>query len=304
MTDLSIIIVSFNTKKLLQECLKSVFDNTHGTSLEVFLVDNASTDGSVEMVTEQFPQVKITKNSQNLGFAKANNQAISQARGRYVLLLNSDTKVLDSAIDKMILWMDDHPQVGVSGCQLLNSDRSIQASGGFFPTIPRLICWMLFLDDLPILGRLIKPVHPHTPDFIFTDNLYQQEHFQDWVTGAFFMVRREVIDRIGILDENFFMYVEEMEYCYRAKQAGFEIAYVPSAQVIHYGGGSSGFSSKNAVVGEYQGLRYFYKKHFSFYERGISLLFLKLGAILRWLILGVALRQKEAKEAYGQIVFG
>ncbi|MBI4039593.1 glycosyltransferase family 2 protein [Candidatus Daviesbacteria bacterium] len=304
MTDLSIIVVSFNTKKLLEECLNSVFDDAHATSLEVWVVDNASTDGSVEMVTRRFPQVKIIKNDQNWGFAKANNQAITKTSGRYILLLNSDTEVLDGAIDKMILWMDAHLQVGISTCQLLNSDQSIQASGGFFPTIPRLICWMLFLDDLPVIGKLIKPFHPHSPDFIFADDLYNKEHFQDWVTGAFFMVRRDVVDKIGILDDNFFMYVEEMEYCYRAKQAGFEIAYVPFAQILHHGGGSSGFSSRNAIVGEYKGLVYFYKKHFSFYTTAISVIFLKLGAILRWLIWGVALGRKEAKEAYGQIIFG
>ena len=303
--DLSIIIVSYNTKKLLKDCLKSAFESIEKKQssskfqFEVFVVDNGSKDGSVEMVEKDFPQVKLIENKENLGFAKANNQAIKKAQGRYILLLNSDTIVLGNTLSKMINWMDSHPEVGISSCQLLNPDRSIQATGGYFPTLPRVLAWMFFLDDLPFLGKAIKPFHPHTPQFYTKDKTYTKEQELDWVTGAFFLVRREVFKKIGVLDEKFFMYVEEMEFCFRAKESGFKVVFVPESSIIHLGQRSSRVGSEGAVLGEYRGLLYFYKKHKPGWEIFPLRALLKIGAILRMVIFGL-LKGRKAGAVYAK----
>jgi GT2 family glycosyltransferase len=196
----------------------------------------------------------------------------------------------------MIEFMDKNNKVGIASCQLVSENGDIQPSGGFFPTLSRVFTWMFFLDDLPLVGKLVKPFHPHAPRFYTRNPWYQEEHFQDWVTGAFFLIRKDVIADIGFLDEKFFMYVEEMEYCYRAQKAGWQVVYIPITKIIHFGGKSS--TSKNALVGEYRGLKYFYAKHEPFWKMFFLRFFLKAGAIFRILLFGIMKRNKEAKEAY------
>ena len=300
MNDISVVIVSFNTKALLGACLKSLFAQAGRLTMEVVVIDNASTDGSIEMMTKEFPQVTLIVNRENVGFAKANNQALRQVTGRYLLLLNSDTVVLDQAVLKMVNWMDAHPKTGIATCQLLNKDGSIQPSGGYFPTLDRVLAWMVFLDDLPFIGPKLTSFHPHPPQFLGAGSFYTKEHYQDWVTGAFLLMRRDVFSEVGLLDEAFFMYVEEMEYCYRAKKAGFAVAYVPSAHIIHYGGASSGQASKVSILGEYRGLAYFYQKHFSPLHQSLLWFLLKLGAFLRLVIFGILMARSQEREAYAQ----
>ena len=147
MADLSIIIVSYNTKKLLLGCIQSIEKHTQGVDYEVIVVDNASTDGSADLVRRlslKKSDVRVIENTINKGFAAANNQGIKIAKGKYILLLNSDTKILENTLLKMISWMDKNEKVGVSTCKLLNADRSIQATGGYFPTLPRIFMWALF----------------------------------------------------------------------------------------------------------------------------------------------------------------
>jgi len=300
--DLSIIIVSFNTKDLLRNCLKSIYTlYPKPYTLEVIVVDNASKDGSAEMVAKDFPQVALIRNKKNLGFAAANNQGIKKARGRYLLLLNSDTLILEDALAKMVAFMDRNKKIGIATCQLLNKDKTIQASGGFFPTLPRVFAWMFFLDDLPIISRLIKAYHPHEPSFYTKNLFYQREHFQDWVTGAFFLIRKKVVEKIGLLDEQFFMYVEEVDYCFRAKKAGFLVAYTPMAKIIHLGQKSLR-QPGDAAVREYKGLKIFYQKHYPPFQLPLLLLFLKMGAALRFLIFGIILASKEARLAYAKAI--
>src|SRR3972149_2509597 len=172
--DLSIIIVNYNTKELLLDCLGSIKKNTKKISYEIILVDNASTDGSVEILRRlKSPDVKVVLNRENFGFSKANNQGIKIAKGRYVLLLNSDTKVQDSILTEMIEYMDENPKTGVAGCALKNPDGSLQATGGYFPTLFRVASWMLFFDDIPLLDKLIKPFHPRPEKQFF----YKGEDF-------------------------------------------------------------------------------------------------------------------------------
>lgn len=192
---ISVIIVSYNTKKILRECLTSIFDKTKGLDFEVVIVDNASTDGSVEMLESRYKDIKILRNKENLGFAKANNQGIEVATGDYVLLLNSDTNLLENSLKVMVDYMGSNPDVGISSCQLVGKDGEIQPSGGFFPDLCRVFAWMFFLDDLPVVNKFIKPFHPHGPKFYTNDKWYNFFHYQDWVTGAFFLIRKEVIKK-------------------------------------------------------------------------------------------------------------
>lgn len=298
--DLSIIIVSFNTRDLLRNCLKSIYNlKPEASNLEVIVVDNDSTDGSPAMVKKEFSQVKLIVNKKNLGFAAANNQGIKKAQGRYLLLLNPDTLILENALAKMVAFMDKNKKIGIATCQLLNEDKTVQASGGFFPDLPRAFAWMFFLDDLPFVSRLIKTYHPHEPSFYTKDPFYQKEHFQDWVTGAFFLIRKEVVEKIGLLDEKYFMYVEEVDYCFRAKKNGFLVAYTPIAKIIHFGRKSLRRPGE-AIIREYKGLKIFYKKHYSSYQLPLLVLFLKVGAALRFLIFGIILGSKEARLAYAK----
>ena len=283
--DLSVIVVSYNTKALLKDCLKSVEDQTRGISFEVFVVDNASTDGSSQMVKRFFPKVKILENQENLGFAAGNNKALYKSSGRFLLLLNSDTKLIENSLEKMVSFMEKNKKIGISSCQLINPDGSVQASGGFFPNFLRIFTWMFFLDDLPFVSSLIKPFHPHVPSFYLKQKWFEEDHSQDWVTGAFFLMSREVFKKIGGLDEKFFMYAEEMEFCYRAKKAGFEVNYTPRTKIIHLGGGSGG--SENAIFGEFMGLKYFFDKHCPHWQTSFLRFLLKLGALLRFLIFGI-----------------
>ena len=266
--------------------------------MEVIVVDNASTDQSSEMVQKEFPKVVLIKNKKNLGFAAGNNVGIKKAKGEYILLLNSDTKLVEDSLTKMVSFMGKNPKIGISSCQLKGEDGEIQPSGGFFPSIFRVFALMFFLDDIPFLGSLIKSFHPHPPEFCTRDPWYKSAHFQDWVTGAFFLVRRKVIDETGLLDENFFMYVEEMDYCFRAKKKGWQVFYTPASKIIHLGGQSG--TSKMAILSEYRGLEYFYKKHKPAWQTPFLRGFLKIGALLRIFLFGIIKGSPEARRIYAE----
>lgn len=301
-TDLSIIIVSFNTKKLLLSCIGSVRKYTKEVDYRIIVVDNASHDGTQEAI-KKIKDIKPILNQENLGFAAANNQGIKLSQGRYILLLNSDTELHEDSLSKMVSWMDAHPEVGISSCMLLNPDKSIQETGGYFPTLFRVFLWATFLDDLPFIPRIFGSYHPH-------GSLYKKERELDWVTGAFFLIRNKVIEDIGLLDEKFFMYVEEVDYCYRAKNKGWKIRYVPNTSIVHLGGGSSSGESvkfkywsagkERSIIGEFNGLKRFYKKHYPVWQYPFLIFFLKLAALLRFFIFGFFGRQVHARTIYGK----
>lgn len=293
---ISVVIVSYNTKKLLKDCLDSLYDKVQNVEFEIIVVDNASSDDSPQMVKKFFPKVILVESPNNLGFAAGNNLGLRKTKGEYILLLNSDTIMVENSLIKMVNFMEQNSKIGIASCKLVDIDGKVQPSGGFFPSLGRVFAWMLFLDDLPFVGSLIHPFHPHNPDFYTKDKWYDQLHFQDWVTGAFFLVRQKVFRDIGVLDENFFMYVEEMEFCYRAKKAGWGIAYTPETKVIHLGAQSG--SNKGAVLGEYKGLRYFFAKHRSSIEMPFLRILLKVGAALRILLFGIMKRNWEIKTTY------
>jgi len=223
--DLSILIVNWNTRDLLAGCLESV---GRPLAAEVVVVDNASTDGSAQMVRERYPWVRLIENAENVGFAAANNQAILQSQGRYALLLNSDTEVYPGALEELVRFMEAHPQAGGCGARLLNADGSLQTSCYPMLTPGREFWRLLFLDRLwPRSSYVQKRWDPETP------------HPVEVIKGACFLLRRAALEQVGLLDERYFMYTEEFDLCYRLAQAGWQLWWVPRAVVTHYGEASS-----------------------------------------------------------------
>jgi GT2 family glycosyltransferase len=229
--DLSIVIVSWNVRDLLRQSLRSVFRETVRSSIEVFVVDNNSHDGSAAMVSVEFPQVRLIANTSNAGFAKANNQAIRQASGRYVLLLNPDTEILDNSLDRSVAWMDENKTAVVMGCRLLNPDRSLQASVRRFPTRGAMALTLLKLHR-------VFPKSSAIQKYMAADFDYNQVSEVDQVMGAFFMIRSAALNQIGLLDEGYYIWFEEVDYCARAKQKGWSVMYNPDATIIHHYGQS------------------------------------------------------------------
>ena len=248
MVDLSIVIVNWNVRDLLRRCLHAIqhpassirypISNIQhptsniqypATSIEVIVVDNASTDGSVEMVQAEFPDVHLIANVKNQGFPAANNQGLT--RGRYVLRLNADTKVVGDALATMVACADVHPDVGVVGPQLLNSDGSIQSSRRRFPTLATAFfesTWLQPYAPRRVLER-----------YYVLDQSDDAVQDVDWVKGAALMARREAIVQVGPMDEGIFMYSEELDWCRRFREAGWRVVYLPTAQIVHYEGKSS-----------------------------------------------------------------
>ena len=255
--DLSIIIVSWNVRDLLEKCLKSVFDQTKNLKFEIFVVDNGSTDDTSKMVLDKFPQVNLFRNNHNLGFAAANNIAIRQAKGEFVLLLNPDTEILDGAIEKMVDFMRAHQEAGIAGPKLLDSDKTLQPSIRRFPTI---LDQFLILVKIPHLWPNLSVIKR----YLAADFDYSRISEADQVMGAFFMVRQELFRQIGLFDEKFFIWFEEVDFCRRAKGAGYKVMYNPGAEVIHYGGKS--FKQQGTLVKQWRFfrsmMRYFWKQHF------------------------------------------
>lgn len=288
MPDISIVIVSINIKDLLKTCLNSVAAALKGIESEVMVVDNASSDGTPDMVAKEFPWVKLIRKEKNRGFGENNNFGMRVAKGRYVLLLNSDTKIIDKKIFRqMIDWLDAHPKVGVASCALLNPDKkTYQGSGGYFPTLPRVFAWMSFLDDIPGIDALVKPYHPlhgFSP-FYKGEGYFKKPHQQDWVTGAYYLMRKSAMDEVGLFDEDFFLYVEEVDLSYRFIKNGWEIWYLPKWKIVHYGQVTTG--SERAMVYELESLKLFYKKHYPVWQLPVLTLILKLGVALRTILYG------------------
>lgn len=288
--DLSVIIVSWNTKKLLEDCLKSLFKYTKELNFEVIVVDNGSTDDSPQMVKSKFPKVILIKNKDNFGFTKANNQGIKVAKGDYIALLNSDTYLIENAFKKLLEAAKSKNNKAVLAPLLLNENRTIQQSVGFFPNLPQVFFWMSFLDDLPF-GQFLKPYH------VDHDSFYKKAREVDWLTGAAIFVPREIIKKAGALNEEIFMYGEDVEWCFRIKKAGYKISLYPQAKIVHIGRGSSKKIPTKAFVGEYLGVKFFYKEYRGFLALQIVRLFLKIGALLRIIVFS-ALGRKELAKSY------
>lgn len=252
--DISVVIVNWNTKSILRDCLKSVYEQTKSVNFEVIVIDNASADGSVDMIKNDFSQVILIKNKKNKGFAAANNQGIAKSKGRYILLLNSDTVILDKAIQKVIDFADSHPQAAVTGCRVLNPDKTLQPTCFMFPSVLNMLLSTSYLYKLfpknKFFGRERMTWWDRT-------NVRQV----DVATGCFMLIRCDAIEQIGTMDEQFFMYAEETDFCFRIKQAGYKNMFTPDAQIIHLGGQSTDQVKKAMTIQKQNSILQFIKKH-------------------------------------------
>jgi GT2 family glycosyltransferase len=254
MVDLSIIIVSWNVRELLQGCLASIQQSPGNLALETIVVDSGSTDGSPEMIEAVFPWVRLIAREENVGFPQGNNIGLGEANGRYLLLLNPDTVVVGQALTTMVQYLDDNPKVGVVGGQLLNPDGTIQSSRRRFPTVATAFFESTWLQPLAPAGVLRR---------YYAEDVADDEPADvDWVKGACLMTRRAVVNEVGLLDPDYFMYSEELDWCRRIKTAGWRVVYLPAAKIIHH----EGKSSEQAVTARHINfqrakLRYFRKYH-------------------------------------------
>lgn len=265
---ISVVIVSWNAKAYLEQCLNSLISGTSSCLLEIIVVDNASIDGSPEMVTAKFPNVKLIRNISNLGFAKANNVGITQSSGKYIALVNSDVKVLGNCVGDLAGYLGAHPNVGVVGPKILNGDMSVQSSARRFPTLWNNFCEASGLARTFNKSQLLAGEH-----MLYFD--YNNELQVDVLVGCFWLIRREAIEIVGLLDEGFFIYAEDVDWCRRCWSAGWEVRFWPGAEAIHYRGGSSANDPARFAVEQQRAvLRYWDKYHGLVGQLGIRMILL------------------------------
>jgi N-acetylglucosaminyl-diphospho-decaprenol L-rhamnosyltransferase len=280
--NLSVVIVNWNVRALLEKCLRSLLHapgwqlvspgSEHSgagrRALEVWVVDSASADGSAEMVRGQFPDVGLITNSENVGFTRGNNQGIARCRGRALLLLNPDTEVPGDALGVMVDYLDAHPDVGVVGPRIVTPEGGIQPSRRRFPTYGTAFVESTCLQQW-------FPRHPLLARYYMWNSPDDQEQELDWLEGACLLARAETVRQVGGLDEQFFMYSEELDWCQRIKGAGWRVVYLPQAQIIHYGGKSSDQVVAAKHVHFQRSKIAYYSKYFGGFR----------GGLLRWFLL-------------------
>ncbi|MFH1173129.1 MAG: glycosyltransferase family 2 protein [bacterium] len=225
--DLSIIILNYKAKGLVKQCLKGIKLLNLGLKYEVIVVDNHSGDSSVTMIKEQFPWVKLVEAERNCGFAAGNNLGIKEAVGKYVMILNPDITVLEGAIETMYEYMEKNPLVGISGPKLINPDGTVQYSCYHFPGFMVPIYRRTFLGNLPWAKKTLR-------HYLMKDWAHDADREVDWLLGACLFVRKSALDKVGLLDERFFLYFEDVDWCRRFWQAGFKVSYLAEAEMVHY----------------------------------------------------------------------
>ncbi|MBI3360349.1 MAG: glycosyltransferase family 2 protein [Chloroflexi bacterium] len=276
--DLSIIILNWNVRDLLRASLRSLA-HSPALSVETIVVDSASTDGSAEMVAREFPGAHLIAAAENLGYSRGNNLGLAASRGRHLLILNPDTAIVGDALDAMVNYAEAHPAVGILGPQLLNADGSVQSSRRRFPTLVTAFFESTWLQPYAP-RRVLDRYYVHDASDDATSDV-------DWVTGACLLVRRAVVEQIGGFDEEFFMYSEEMDFCRRARTAGWRVVYFPGAKVYHF----EGKSSEQAIPERHirfqrSKVRYFRKYHGPLAASALRL-FLLLSYLQQLLLEGV-----------------
>ena len=237
---LSIVINNYKTRGLLRQCLKGIFGCPPKCEFEVIVVDNDSRDGSAELVRDEFPQVKLLDFAENLGFHKGNNAGIKVSTGEYILILNTDIAILDDSLDKMMAFMDSHGEAALAGAKLKNPDGSIQMSCMRYPTAFIPLYRRTFLGDLPFAKRQID-------NYLMTDFDHSETREVDWILGACIMVRRAAIDKVGMMDEELFLYCGDMAWAKNFEKAGYKVYYFADTNIVHYHkreSASSGIFSK------------------------------------------------------------
>jgi GT2 family glycosyltransferase len=281
---LSIIIVNWNTCELLQDCLASIHRNPPEAAFEVCVVDNASTDGSPEMVRERYPQVHLISNQENPGFARANNQGIQMSNGEYVLLLNPDTYVKPGALECLVQFLEGTPKAGGVGAQLLNPDQTLQVSCYPQPTLFREFWRMFHLD-------VLKPYAVYPMDKWKLDVPREV----DVLMGACLLLRRKALEQVGWMDEDYFIYSEEVDLCTRVRKAGWKLFWQPQAEVVHYGGQSTQQVAESMFLQLYQGKVLYFRKHHGWPAVQVYKLILFVAALGRLLLTPLALIEKPSR---------
>jgi GT2 family glycosyltransferase len=270
--DLSVSIVNHNNRELLDGCLASVYEGTSGLAFEVIVIDNASDDGSAAMAREKYPRAILIENKERLGFAANQNQGIRRASGEFVVLLNNDTIVRAGAFEKLVGFMRANPRSGLAGPRLLNPDGFVQESCYRTPTLGVLFYDATFISFLfpnnPVFGGYKRWAHDAVREV-------------PSISGACIAARRAAVDEVGLLDERFFMYFEDHDWCLRFRRAGWKIQFVPDAQVVHYGGGSEGHFGHDRFDTFYRGMNLFYAKHYGRASLAAVALLNVTGAALR-----------------------
>lgn len=293
--ELSVIIVSYNTKRLTIDCLRSIFFQKTNIKFDVWLVDNNSQDQTIDSVKKLFPKVNITQNTQNLGFSKGNNLALRKISSEYVLLLNSDTNIKDYTFDGLINFAKKG-NFAVVACKLVNTDGSFQHNAGELPSLLNIISWLSGIDDL------FNKLNINLPSYHLTDERYFQKNKQvGWVSGTAMLIRNEVFKKVGYLDEDIFMYTEDVEFCLRAKIADFKVGWTNNVQITHIGGASSKDPKLVQWRGEFKGLLYLYQKYYGNLAAVALKFIMYLFIILRILVFGIFGKYTYAK-TYLQII--
>ncbi len=255
---LSLCIPTLNAKNLLRDCLGSIYANTHRVSFEIIVVDNHSEDGTLEMLRDEFPDVRVIANDFNAGYTKPTNQALRVSNGRYALLLNNDTLILPGALDQLVEFADAHPAIGIVTPKVLNRDGTLQKQCRRGLATP----WELFCYFSGLAARF--PNDPRFAGYLLTYLDENETHSVAAVSGSCMLIRRAVLEQIGLLDERFFAYQEDTDYCYRAGQAGWQIYYYPGAQIIHYG------SHGGSRINPYRSIWEWHRSYFIYYRKNLA----------------------------------
>ncbi len=295
--NLSVVIVNWNTAPLLLRCLESLYQTLRG-DFEIFVVDNASADGSAAAVKAKFPGVRLIENAQNAGFARACNQGLRLSTGAYLWLLNPDTAVRPGAAGRLIDFLRAHPEAGAVGPKLLNPDGSDQRRGYYrkFPSLLQVLLFYTLLRKFSLrIGFLRRRFWEHT-DMNATCEV-------DQIPGASLLMRREVLDSPGLLDERIFLFFEDVDFCYRLKKAGWRLYYYPQAEIVHQGGASFESADRAAVMGRfYESMLYFFGKHHGPWKTALLGAILAADRRITYMFLRAALlldaRNREARAAY------
>ena len=279
---LSIIIVNWNNEALLKNCLDSIFKTHHNRGYEIIVVDNHSADDSVTLIKKKYPEIRLIKNKENYGFARANNQAIKIARGNYLLLLNNDTLVTeDNCFSRMVQVMQDHPEIGVLGCRLYYPDGTLQSAGEEFPS-----AWNVFRNQI-----LFMKSWQRLKDNNKIGNGYKKT---DYVCGACLMTSQKIIKQVGMLQEDYFMYGEDVEFCYRVEQAGYEVGIINDISIVHLHSKSTEKNIieilKHSISNDLKNIRILYSSNFQLW---LARLFYSVGLLIR-AFLAIFRRDKRA----------
>ncbi|RJQ27332.1 glycosyltransferase family 2 protein [Candidatus Parcubacteria bacterium] len=295
MVDLSVVIVNYNTKTLTLNCLKSITESKIVCSNEIWLVDNGSSDRSVKAVKLLFPNVKVIESKKNLGFAGGNNLAIRKSKGRYLLLLNSDTEITSGSLDKLVKFMDGSDFV-ICSCLTKDGDGLLQPNSGDLPSLAAVFVWLAGLDDI------LKGLRKYLPSFHRNEKEYYLGNKEvGWVSGSVMMIKRQLVAEIGLLDDSIFMYGEDVEYCLRASKAGYKIGWTDEVEVKHFGGGSSEDPKYKQWVGEFKGLQYLYKKYYGLIPVLLFKLLVYIFIFIRIIVFLLTHKFKIAK-IYGKVI--